>query len=52
MDSYSIRITRQAKEHLVLIKEYIATELKEPSTAKRLLERFKKKIQTLGTFPY
>ncbi|RFT37715.1 addiction module toxin RelE, partial [Bifidobacteriaceae bacterium NR015] len=26
MDEYKIKVTRQAKEHLELIREYIATE--------------------------
>lgn len=36
MDRYKIKITRQAKEHLLLIREYIATELSEPALAKRV----------------
>lgn len=31
MDRYKIKITRQAKEHLMLIREYVATELSEPA---------------------
>ena len=31
MDKYKIKITSQAKEHLRLIQEYIAIELKVPS---------------------
>lgn len=33
MGTYKIRITRQAKEHLMLIRDYISTELKEPLLA-------------------
>lgn len=52
MDSYQIKITRQAKEHLVLIREYIATELKEPGIAKKLLELLKTEMCSLQTMPY
>ena len=31
MDEYKVKVTRQAKEHLALIREYIATELKAVS---------------------
>lgn len=43
MDSYKIRITKQAKEHLALIRDYIALELKEPTIAKKMLELLKKR---------
>lgn len=52
MDRYKIKITRQAKEHLMLIREYVATELSEPAPAKRLLERLKSEILSLQTMPY
>ena len=39
MEKNKIKVTRQAKEHLALIREYIATELKEPIIAKRMLEQ-------------
>ena len=35
MDKYKIKITSQAKDHLRLIQEYIAIELKVPSIAKK-----------------
>ena len=47
MDRYKIKITRQAKEHLMLIREYVSTELSEPALAKRLLERLKSEILSL-----
>lgn len=37
MESYRVRITKQAKGHLTLIREYIAAELKEPGIAKKML---------------
>lgn len=35
MDKYKIKVTAQAKQHLTLIREYIALELKEPIIAKK-----------------
>ena len=52
MDEYKIKVTRQAKEHLALIREYIATELKEPIIAKRILELLKSEMMSLQTMPY
>ena len=52
MDEYKIKVTRQAKEHLALIREYIATELKEPAIAKRILELLKSEMMSLQTMPY
>ena len=52
MDEYTIKVTRQAKEHLALIREYIATELKEPIIAKRILELLKSEMMSLQTMPY
>lgn len=52
MDGYKIKVTRQAKEHLALIREYIATELKEPEIAKRMLDLLKAKMTSLQTKPY
>lgn len=52
MDEYKIKVTRQAKEHLALIREYIATELKEPEIAKRMLDLLKAKMTSLQTKPY
>ena len=52
MDEYKIKVTRQAKEHLALIREYIATELQAPIVAKRMLELFKSEMMSLQTMPY
>ena len=52
MDEYKVKVTRQAKEHLALIREYIATELKEPIVAKRMLELLKEGMTSLQTMPY
>ena len=51
MDKYKIKITSQAKDHLRLIQEYIAIELKVPSIAKKMLELLKSKIYSLETMP-
>lgn len=52
MGEYKIKVTRQAKGHLALIREYIATELKEPIVAKRMLELLKTEMMSLQTMPY
>ena len=52
MDEYKIKVTRQAKEHLAIVREYIATELKEPIVAKRMLELLKSEMMSLQTMPY
>ncbi|UXR77753.1 MULTISPECIES: type II toxin-antitoxin system RelE/ParE family toxin [unclassified Staphylococcus] len=51
MDKYKIRLTKQAKEHLTLIREYIVTELKAPSIAKQVLNLLKFEIYSLETMP-
>ena len=52
MDEYKVKVTRQAKEHLALIREYTATKLKEPIVAKRTLELLKSEMMSLQTMPY
>ena len=52
MDKYKIKLTKQAKEHLTLIREYIATELKEPGIAKKMLELLKSEMHSLETMPH
>lgn len=52
MDKYRIKITRQAKEHLMLIRQYIAVELKEPTSAQKLLELLKSEMLSLETMPH
>lgn len=52
MDEYKIKVTRQAKEHLALIREYIATELQAPIVAKGMLELLKSEMMSLQTMPY
>ena len=52
MDKYKIKLTKQAKEHLTLIREYIATELKEPGIAKNMLELLTSEMRSLETMPH
>lgn len=52
MDKYKIKLTKQAKEHLTLIREYIATELKAPGIAKKMLELLKSEMDSLETMPH
>ena len=52
MDKYRIKVTRQAKEHLMLIRQYIAVELKEPTSAQKLLELLKSEMLSLETMPH
>ena len=52
MDEYTIRITAQAREHLKLIRDYIAVNLREPGIAKNLIELLRKEISTLSFMPY
>lgn len=52
MDKYRIKITRQAKEHLMLIRQYIAVESKEPTSAQKLLELLKSEMLCLETMPH
>lgn len=51
MDRYRIRLTKQAREHLEIIREYISVELNAPDTAKNILNILKKKMYSLETMP-
>lgn len=51
MDKYRVKLTKQATEHLEIIREYISIELKAPDTAKDMLKMLKKKIYSLETMP-
>lgn len=52
MDTYTIRITSQAKEHLTLIRDYIAHELKEPEIAKNMLRLLRTEMYSLDSLPH
>lgn len=45
MKTYSVRVTRQAREHLRSIKSYITNELLAPEAASNTVSRLKKEIQ-------
>lgn len=51
MEQYRIRITRQAREHLLEIRRYIEKELLSPMAAKNTIAAIKAEIQSLGNMP-
>lgn len=52
MEQYQIKITEQAKEHLYLIKDYIAHKLQQPHIAKLMLKLLKEEMLSLAFMPY
>lgn len=52
MDTYTIQITSQAKEHLTLIRDYIAHDLKEPEIAKNMLRLLRTEMYSLDSLPH
>ena len=51
MKAYTVRITRQAREHLRGIKKYIEEELLAPDAARNTIAVLKKEIQSLSEMP-
>lgn len=51
MERYTIRITRQAREHLREIRRYIEKELMAPIAAKNTIAAIKKEMKSLSTMP-
>lgn len=51
MKEYTVRITRQARDHLRRIKKYIEEELLAPDAAKNTIETLKKEIKSLSKMP-
>ena len=51
MEQYRIRITRQAKAHLLEIRRYIEKELLSPIAAKNTIAAIKAEIQSLSNMP-
>ena len=51
MKTYTVRITRQAREHLRGIKKHIAEELLAPEAAKNTIAAIKKEIKSLDKMP-
>lgn len=51
MKTYTIRITRQAREHLKGIKKYITDELLAPDAARNTIATLKREIKSLSQMP-
>ena len=51
MKTYTVRITRQAREHLRGIKKYITDELLAPEAAQNMIALLKKEIKSLDKLP-
>lgn len=51
MKEYTIRITKQAREHLRSIKDYIANELLAPEAASNTIAFLRKEIKSLSEMP-
>lgn len=51
MKTYTVRITRQARDHLRGIKAYITDELLAPEAANNTIARLKKEIKSLSKMP-
>lgn len=52
MESYAIKITEQAFEHLQNIKDYIANDLLVTETADRIMHGLEKEIRSLSEMPH
>ena len=51
MEEYSVRITRQAQNHLKEIRRYIEQELLSPQAAKNTIAAIKAEMQSLKKMP-
>ena len=51
MKEYTVKVTRQARDHLHSIKAYIANELLAPDTAKEMIALLKNEIKSLSVMP-
>lgn len=51
MKTYTVRITRQARDHLLAIKSYIADELLTPDAARNTISALKEEIKSLLQMP-
>ena len=51
MKTYTVRITRQAREHLRGIKKYITDELLAPEAAQNMIALLKNEIKSLDKLP-
>ncbi len=51
MKKYNIEYSKEAKEDLIGIKQYIKYNLQEPETANNLISKIRKSIETLKENP-
>ena len=51
MKKYNIEYSKEAKEDLIGIKQYIKYNLQEPETANKLISKIRKSIKTLKENP-
>ena len=51
MKTYTVKITRQAREHLSGIKRYIEEELLSPDAARNMIATLRKEISSLSKMP-
>lgn len=51
MKTYQIKITKQARRHLIAIRNYIANELLAPETAHDMIALLREKINSLSEMP-
>ncbi len=51
MKTYTVRITKQARDHIRNIKSYITNELLSPDAAMNTISALKKEIKSLSQMP-
>lgn len=51
MKTYTVRITKQARDHLTDIRSYITNDLLAPDAAKNTIAALKKEIKSLSQMP-
>ncbi len=51
MKKYNIEYSKEAKEDLIRIKQYIKYNLQEPETANKLISKIRMSIKTLKDIP-
>ncbi len=51
MNHYTIKITKEAKDDLKLIKNYLADNLQELIIANKVIRKLKESINSLSSFP-
>ncbi len=52
MKHYSVRITRQAQEHLTEVRRYIERELLAPDAALKIIRALRKEMASLSEMPF